>query len=81
MSAREGLEGCHARGENELKSGMWMAASIVCLVLAAACWFANRTDALFVFAALGALAWFLNLRQDFQQKNLNREAAMTPDAD
>ena len=64
-----------------MKLNLWMAASIVCLVLAAACWFANRTDALFVFAALGSLAWFLNLRANFQQKNLNREAAMMPDAD
>lgn len=60
---------------------LWMAASIVCLVLAAACWFANRTDALFVFAALGSLAWFLNLRASFQQKNLNGEAAMMPESD
>ena len=57
----------------KLKSSVWSLAAIVCLIAAIVAWILNRADASFVFAALGVLAWFLNLRRDFYEANAERE--------
>ena len=62
---------------NRTDLNLWNLAAIACLVAAAVCLFQNRVDALFVLATLGALAWFMNLRRNFQRANDSREAAMT----
>lgn len=40
----------------------WLAAACLCLLAAAACLVLGFYDAAFVAAALGAVAWFLNVR-------------------
>jgi hypothetical protein len=47
---------------------IWLVCSIGCLVGAAAALFLRHTDAAFVAAALGAVAWFLDLRSDTKQR-------------
>jgi hypothetical protein len=41
---------------------IWAVASILCLIAAAFFLWRGNTDAAFVLAALGALAWFLDYR-------------------
>jgi hypothetical protein len=43
-------------------SRVWRAAAGVCLIAALFCWWNNHFDAVFVVAALGVIAWFLNVR-------------------
>ena len=40
----------------------WLVLSALCLIAAAWSLWARRTDAAFVLAALGAVAWFLDIR-------------------
>lgn len=54
---------------------------MVCLVAALAAWVLNRADASFVLAALGALAWFLDLRRELNRANLEREASIIESAE
>jgi 4-hydroxybenzoate polyprenyltransferase len=47
--------------------GGWMVAAVLCLVAAAVCWFLSYPSAAFVLAALGIVAWFLNVRAKLNQ--------------
>jgi hypothetical protein len=47
---------------------LWLLCSIGCLAGAAAALFLRHTDAAFVAAALGAVAWFLDLRSDTKRR-------------
>jgi hypothetical protein len=47
---------------------IWLVCSIGCLVGAAAALFLRQTDGAFVAAALGAVAWFLDLRSDTKRR-------------
>ena len=47
------------------KSGFWqwwLVAACLCLLASVGCWLRGKTDWAFVAAALGVLAWFLNVR-------------------
>lgn len=46
-------------------SRAWLAVSFACLAIAAACFWFAKIDAAFVSAALGGVAWFMNLRGRF----------------
>lgn len=48
---------------------LWLAAACACLLAAAALWLLDRADAAFVVAALGVVAWFLNVRVRLRRKN------------
>ncbi|MBA3241492.1 MAG: hypothetical protein H0T60_09750 [Acidobacteria bacterium] len=50
-----------------MKQG-WLAVAGICLLAAAAFWWRGFTDATFVAAALGVLAWFLNVRSQLRRK-------------
>ena len=45
-----------------LRGSIWIVVSILCLIAATIFLLRENYDAAFVLAALGALAWFLNLR-------------------
>lgn len=60
--------------ESMKKLRLWSLAAAVCLVAAIISWGINRADASFVFATLGVLAWFLNLRVNIYQPDEEREA-------
>ena len=60
----------------------WGVAAVVCLLVAFVFWWGGRAEAAFVAAALGVVAWFLNLRGQLHRKNLeaDRERADAEDA-
>lgn len=49
-------------------SRVWLVISFVCLAIAAGCFWSLKFDAAFVFAALGVIAWFMNLRGRMKRK-------------
>lgn len=57
----------------KLKSNAWSLAAIACLIAAIVAWILNHADACFVFAALGVLAWFLNVRANFHRAYTERD--------
>lgn len=60
--AREASDDAAHAGE---KSGFWqwwLVVACLCLLAAVGCWLRGQTDWAFVAAALGVLAWFLNVR-------------------
>ena len=54
-------------------SQWWLVAACVCLLAAVCLWLLGHADAAFVTAALGVLAWFLNVRSQLRQKNSHRD--------
>jgi Flp pilus assembly protein TadB len=48
---------------------LWLVAACLCLLAAAALWLLGHADAAFVAAALGVVAWFLNVRVRLRRKN------------
>ena len=48
---------------------LWLVAACLCLLAAAALWLLGRADAAFVAAALGVVAWFLNVRVRLRREN------------
>ncbi|HEX6624391.1 MAG TPA: hypothetical protein VF064_11805, partial [Pyrinomonadaceae bacterium] len=48
---------------------LWQVAACLCLLAAAALWLLGHADAAFVAAALGVIAWFLNVRVQLRRKN------------
>ncbi|MBA2339057.1 MAG: hypothetical protein H0V88_01565 [Pyrinomonadaceae bacterium] len=61
----------------------WQIAALLCLLIAAACWWQTYTDATFVTAALGVVAWFVSLRQHLRKTVVesNAEAFNTSNED
>jgi hypothetical protein len=54
------------------KSGFpywWLVASCLCLITAVRLWLYGYPDGAFVAAALGVVAWFLNVRAGLRRKN------------
>ncbi len=52
----------------------WIAISILCLIAAAFFWLSRGNfDATFVAAALGAVAWFLFLRNRLRRSNIEHD--------
>jgi len=47
----------------------WLVAACLCLLAAAALWLLGHADAAFVAAALGVVAWFLNVRVRLRRKD------------
>lgn len=54
--------------ESARPSQLWLVAACVSLVAAAALWLLDHADAAFVVAALGVVAWFLNVRAQLRSK-------------
>ena len=54
--------------EESRRAQLWLAAACVCLLAAAVLWLSDNADAAFVIAALGVLAWFLNVRVQLRKK-------------
>lgn len=52
----------------------WLLASCLCLLAAAVCLWLALFDAAFVAAALGAVAWFLNVRSRLPRRDPEPEA-------
>ena len=52
----------------------WLAAACLCLLAAAACLVLGFYDAAFVAAALGAVAWFLNVRAKLPRSDKEEDA-------
>jgi hypothetical protein len=48
---------------------LWLVAACLCLLAAAALWLLGHADAAFVAAALGVVAWFLNVRVQLRREN------------
>lgn len=48
----------------DVGTSLWSVCALVCLFAAGVALVANRAEASFVFAALGALAWILNVRHN-----------------
>ena len=46
---------------------LWSMVAVLCLVVSALFLWRSRLDAAFVMASLGVVAWFLNLRNQFQR--------------
>ena len=61
----------------------WLAAACLCLLADAVCLLLGYYDAAFVVAALGAVAWFLNVRSKLPRRPDEDEADEdeTPDED
>ncbi|MDT4897269.1 MAG: hypothetical protein QOH25_2346 [Acidobacteriota bacterium] len=57
---------------------IWVIASILFLLAAAVFLLRENTDAAFVFAALGAIAWFLNYRSRIRE-TITEETETTGD--
>ena len=57
---------------------IWVIASILFLIVAAIFLLRENYDAAFVFAALGAIAWFLNYRSQIRE-TINEETETTDD--
>ena len=53
---------------------LWLVAACLCLLAAAALWLLGRADAAFVAAALGVVAWFLNVRVRLRRENSHGDA-------
>ncbi|MCA1634659.1 MAG: hypothetical protein LC802_13440 [Acidobacteria bacterium] len=51
----------------------WLAVACLCLVAAAAFWWRGLADASFVAAALGVVAWFLNVRAQLRRNFADEE--------
>ena len=51
----------------------WGVAAVVCLLVALVFWWRGRAEEAFVAAALGVVAWFLNLRGQLHRKNLEAD--------
>ena len=47
----------------------WLVASCLCLITAVRLWLYGYPDGAFVAAALGVIAWFLNVRAGLRRKN------------
>lgn len=47
---------------------VWLVAACACLPAAGALWLLGHADAAFVAAALGVVAWFLNVRAQLKEK-------------
>ena len=56
------------RGRFDFERG-WMALAVVLLVASAALLYLGRPNAAFVVAALGASAWFLNVRSGLKRRH------------
>ncbi len=48
---------------------LWLVAACLCLLAAAALWLLGHADAAFVAAALGVVAWFLDVRVRLRREN------------
>ena len=48
---------------------LWLVAACLCLLAAAALWLLGHADAAFVAAALGVVAWFINVRVRLRREN------------
>ena len=53
---------------------LWLVAACLCLLAAAALWLLGHADAAFVAAAVGVVAWFLNVRVELRRKNSRGDA-------
>jgi len=62
-----------------LQAHAWLVAACLCLIAAAVLYLRGRTDAAFVTAALGILAWFLNVRGQLRRKNLEEDGEAKAD--
>lgn len=59
----------------------WSVGAIVCLFAAGVALLANRAEASFVLAALGALSWFLNVRHNLPRVDEVADEGQGSDAD
>jgi len=59
----------------------WSAAALLCVVAAGALLLLGRQDWAFAVAALGVVAWFMNVRAQLHRANVGRDAARARDAD
>ena len=50
-----------------LKRHLWSVVAGLCLIVSAVFLWRSRMDAAFVMVTFGVLAWFLNLRNQFQR--------------
>lgn len=53
-----------------LKRHLWSVVAGLCLIVSAVFLWRSRMDAAFVMATLGVVAWFLNLRNQFQKAHI-----------
>lgn len=53
----------------------WSVGAVVCVVVGAVLYLARRPEWAFVAGALGAVAWFMNMRGLLHQKNVEAERA------
>ncbi len=53
---------------NALFTQGWLVVAGLCFLAAVACWWRGFIDATFVVAALGVVAWFLNVRAQLRRK-------------
>ena len=59
----------------------WSVAALLCGVAAGALLLLGRHDWSFAVAALGVVAWFMNVRAQLHRANVGRDAARAPDED
>ncbi|HVG38093.1 MAG TPA: hypothetical protein VM870_02330 [Pyrinomonadaceae bacterium] len=57
---------------------LWSFAAFACLAAAVVFWWWGKTDATFVAAALGVVAWFLRLRNRFRPLVIEAERDEEP---
>jgi hypothetical protein len=74
-----GDEAADARAGSGPFAEPWLLAACLCLLAAAVCLWLALFDAAFVAAALGAVAWFLNVRSKLPPRG--REEASEEDGD
>ena len=58
----------------------WSGAALLCVVAAGALLLLGRQDWAFAVAALGVVAWFMNVRAQLHRENVGRDAARARDA-
>ncbi len=54
-------------------SYLWLVAACLCLLTAACLWLYGYADGAFVAAALGILAWFINVKAQLRRKDSHRD--------
>ena len=59
----------------------WSVAALLCVVAAGVLLLAGRQDWAFAVAALGVVAWFMNVRAQLNRANVGRDAARARDED
>lgn len=59
---------------NAPRRSWWSMGAVLCLVVGAVLYLAGRPEWAFVAGALGAVAWFMNMRGQLHQKNVEADA-------